>query len=288
MAGGIALPQALQLISGVPLAKVGTVFAEKLSITKRLDGAAPASMIKQVLADGNLSSVMQNPMAGLTQVLQTQIANLAPQIPNIAGASGLISALTGSSGLSSALSAFQGAGDNLAGLTNGAAGFFSMLGHDQTAQMAGTAMPAQYATSVVTGPLTSGDYLSSLNTMVPQLLARVISGGAAADAAASWVTVQTTNLNGIVSASNAALAYSAAMHPLIATVASVAGSLAVPPTFDASGFRQEGVASGFQGVLASLVQPKAATALAASSAAQIAHTVHVPVDVTAMTSLGDD
>ncbi len=38
MAAGVLLPQALQLISGVPLMKVASVFAEKLSITKRLDG----------------------------------------------------------------------------------------------------------------------------------------------------------------------------------------------------------------------------------------------------------
>jgi hypothetical protein len=78
------------------------------------------------------------------------------------------------------------------------------------------------------------------------------------------------------------------MHPLIATVASVAGALAVPPTFDADGNRQEGTASGFQGVLGSIVQPNAATAMADALAAQIAHTVHDPVDVAAMTSLGDD
>jgi hypothetical protein len=70
-------------------------------------------------------------------------------------------------------------------------------------------------------------------------------------------------------------------------VSSVAGALAIPPTF-ANGYRQEGVASGFQGVLASIVQPGPSAAIAASLAAQIAHTVHDVVDTAAMTSLGDD
>ena len=285
MAGGIALPQALQLISGVPLAKVGTVFAEKLSITKRLDGAAPASLMQSVISNGNLSSVMQNPMAGLTGAIQAQMGGLVSQLQGVSGTSGLISALTGSGGLSPALTSFQGAGNNLAGLTNGASGFFSMLGHDQTAQLAGAAMPSQYATSVVTGPLTASGLLGSINTVLPQVVSQVVAGTMSPADATTWVQSQTGSLNGIVSNSAAALSWSAQIHPLIATVSSVAGALAIPPTFDASGNRQEGVATGFQGVLGSIVQPSAATAMAASAAAQIAHTVHDPVDVAAITSL---
>ncbi len=67
MAGGfVPLPQALQLISGVPLMKVSTAFFEKLSITKRLDGGPGLQgLMQKVLQDGNLSSIMQNPMAAL-------------------------------------------------------------------------------------------------------------------------------------------------------------------------------------------------------------------------------
>lgn len=288
MAGGIALPQALQLISGVPLAKVGSVFAEKLSITKRLDGAAPAALMKSVITDGNLSSVMQNPMSALTGAIQGQMGGLVSQLQGIAGAFGLVSALTGSGGLSAALTSLQGAGNNLAGLSNGAAGFFSMLGHDQTAQMAGAAMPPQFATSVMTGPLTAGSLLGSINTVLPQVVSQVVSGAMAPSSATAWVQSQTDSLNGIVSNSAAALAWSAQMHPLIATVSSVAGALAIPPTFDANGNRQEGTASGFQGVLASIVQPSAAQAMAAALAAQITHTAPPPIDTDGMTSLGDD
>lgn len=288
MAAGIALPQALQLISGVPLAKVASVFAEKLSITKRLDGAAPASLIQSVITNGNLSSVMQNPMAALTGAIQGQLGGLTAQLGNISNASGLVSALTGSNGLGAALTSLTSAGNSLAGLTNGAAGFFSMLGHDQTAQLAGSAMPAQYATSVVTAPLTASGPLGSINSVLPQVVAQVVAGTMDPATAAVWVQGQIASLNNIVSNSSAALAWSASMHPLIATVASVAGSLAIPPTFDDDGNRQEGAASGFQGVLASIVQPDAATALAAALAAQMSHTVHDPVDVAGMTSLGND
>lgn len=289
MSGGIALPQALQLISGVPLMKVATVFAEKLSITKRLDGGPGLQgLMAQVLKDGNLSSIMQNPMAALTQGIQSQLGGLAAQLQNVTGAGGLISALTGSTGLGNALSQLQSAGDNLAGLTNGATGFFSMLSHASTADLAGTALPSLAAMSVVTGPLTQGGFLTGLGQSLPAVIGQVLAGGMSPDAAASWVTGQINTIASVLSGSAGALAYGAQMHPLIAQVSSIAGALAVPPTFDAAGNRQDGAATGFQGVLRSIVQPNAATAMAASLAAQIAHTVHDAVDTAAMTSLGDN
>lgn len=289
MAGGIALPQALQLISGVPLMKAASVFAEKLSITKRLDGGSGLQgLMAQVLKDGNLSSIMQNPMAALTQGIQGQLSGLVSQLSGVTGASGLISALTGSTGLGNALGALQAAGDNLAGLTNGASGFFSMLSHASTADLAGAALPASAAMNVVTGPLTQGSLLGSLGQTLPQIIGQVVSGGMTPGAATAWVNGQINTLAGIVSGSAGALSYGAQMHPLIATVSSVAGALAIPPTFDANGNRQEGAASGFQGVLASIVQPNAAAAIAASLAAQTGHTPPPPIDTDGMTSLGDD
>lgn len=289
MSGGIALPQALQLISGVPLMKVASVFAEKLSITKRLDGGPGLQgLMTKVLNDGNLSSVMQNPMGALIQTVQSQASGVASQLLGMSGVDGLISAMSGSGGLSDAMNALQAAGDNLAGLTNGAAGFFSMLGHANTQDMAGSAMPGAYGIDVVTGPLTAGALLSTVSNSFPQIVAQVQSGAMTIDAATAWAQAQTAAAMAIVNGSANALAWSAQNHPLIAVVSSVAGSLAVPPTFDDDGYRQEGVASGFQGVLASIVQPDAATAIAASLAAQIAHTVHDAVDVASMISLGDD
>lgn len=289
MAAGVLLPQALQLISGVPLMKVVSVFAEKLSITKRLDGGPGLQgLMAQVLKDGNLSSIMQNPMAALTQGLQGQLGGLASQLQNVVGASGLISALTSSTGLGNALGALQAAGDNLAGLTNSASGFFSMLGHASTVDLAGAGLPISAAMDAVTAPLTQSGLLGSLGQTLPQIVSQVVSGGMSPDAATGWVLNQINTMAGIVSGSAGALAYGAQMHPLISQVSSIAGALAIPPTFDADGYRQEGVASGFQGVLASIVQPSAAATMAASLADQIAHTVHDAIDTVAMTSLGDD
>lgn len=291
MAGGIALPQALQLISGVPLMKVASVFAEKLSITKRLDGGAGLQgLMQKVLQDGNLSSVMQNPMASLTQGIQGQLPGLVTQLQGMTGGgpAGLISALTGSSGLGNAMGSLQASGDNLAGLTNGAQGFFAMLGHANTADMAGAGLPTAAAMSAVTAPLEQFGFLASIGMTLPGMVSQVVSGAMAPGDATNYVLGQIATIGSVTAGSAAALAYGAQMHPLIATVSSVAGALAVPPTFDADGYRQEGVASGFQGVLASIVQPGPSAAIAASLAAQIAHDVHAAVDVAGMTSLGDD
>lgn len=289
MAGGfVPFGQNLQLQGGAPLMKAATVFIEKLGATKRLDGGPGLQgLMQKVLQDGNLSSVMQNPMAGLTQGIQGQLGGLVSQLQGMAGGgpAGLISALTGGSGLGNALGQLQAAGDNLAGLTNGATGFFAMIGHANTADMAGAGLPAAAAMDVVTGPLTQGGFLGSVGAVLPQVVSQVVAGTMAPDVATNYVLGQINTIGGVVSGSAAALAYSEQMHPLITTVATVAGALAVPPTFDAGGYRQEGVATGFQGVLASIVQPAPAATMAASLAAQIAHVVPPPVDVAAMTSL---
>lgn len=289
MAGGfVPFGQNLQLQGGAPLIKAVTVYVEKLGITKRLDGGPGLQgLMQKVLQDGNLSSVMQNPMAGLTQGIQGQIGGMVSQLQGMAGGgpAGLISALTGGSGLGNALGQLQAAGDNLAGLTNGATGFFAMIGHANTADMAGAGLPAAAAMDVVTGPLTQGGFLSSVGTVLPQVVSQVVAGTMNPTDATNYVLGQIATIGSITAGSAAALAYGEQMHPLITTVATIAGALAVPPTFDANGYRQEGVATGFQGVLASIVQPAPAAAMAASLAAQIAHVVRTPVDVAAITSL---
>lgn len=289
MAAGIPLPQALQLISGVPLRKVGSVFMEKLSATKRLDGGALGGLMQSVLQDGNLSSVMQNPMAGLTAKIQGQISGLVSQLQ--AGApsdpSTLISALSGAGGLDQAMTQLKASGDNLAGLTNGAAGFFSMIGHESFAQMAGSSLPASASLATVTAPLNSGGFLSSVNDQLPGLVGAVISGTMAPDVAASWVQAQTAGAASIVAASAGALAWGQEMQTMVSTVSAVAGSLAVPPVYDEAGNRQEGAVTGFQAVLGTIIQPQPRAAMERSLEAQIAHVRHEPVDVAAMTSLED-
>jgi len=292
MAGGfVPFGQNLQLQGGAPLMKAVTVFVEKLGITKRLDGGPGLQgMMQKVLQDGNLSSVMQNPMAAPMTALQGQINAQVSQLQSMSGGgpSDLISALTGGAGLSNALGQLQASGDNLAGLTNGATGFFAMLGHANTADMAGPALPADAGIDAVTAPLTQINLLAGIRQALPVLVSQVVSGTTSSDVVTGWVLSKIGTIGGVISGSAAALAYGEQMHPLIATVSSVAGALAVPPTFDAHGYRQEGVASGFQGVLQSIVQPDAAEAMAASVAGQIAHIVPPPVNVAAITSLGDE
>lgn len=282
MAGGIPFSQALQIIGGVPLQKVGSVFAEKLSITKRLDGGAIGNLMKQVIKDGNLSSLMQNPMQGALDAVQQQAQQALQRLGGIPGVQSLTSAL---SGLQGAATSFQAAGDNLAGLTNGAAGFMAMLGHDQTAQLAGDAMPATAATAVVTAPLTSSGLLAQASAVLPQIASQVASGTLDATSAAAWVTGISGQMTGIVQASADALAWSAANHTVIAAAATIGGALAVPPVFDDQGNRSEGVPTGFQGVLQSVVQPHARDAIAAALAAQTKAKTYKPIDPDDYTSL---
>lgn len=290
MAGGfVPFGQNLQLQSGVPLAKVGTVLAEKLTLTKRLDGGALGGLMQSVIQNNGLSGIMQNPAAALTNAIQGQVPGLVSQLQSMAGGGpqSVIDALSGSGGLSTAMGLLRGSGDNLAGLTNGAQGFFSMIGHSTLVEMAGTALPAAAALSEVTGPLTANAFLSRVTSRLPTIVSAVVSGAMSAADATAWIQAQTYTAGSIVASSAAALAWGEQMQGMISTVASVAGSLAVPPTFDADGHRQEGVATGFQGVLASIVQPAAKAAMDAALAAQIAHENHAPVDTAAMTSLED-
>lgn len=286
---GVEIGKLLQMISGVPLQKVSSVFAEKLSITKRLDGGALGGLMSQVLADGNLSSVMQNPMAALTGTAQSAVSNAATSINSALGgsASSLVSALTGGGGLSSALTALKGSGDNLAGLTNGAQGFFDLLGHANIVDMTGGSPPSALAMSKVTGPLEQATLLASIAASVQAIASSVIAGTMTVSAATAQINAYTAQLNAIVADSSAAITQGQAAQSLLSTVAAVAGALAVPPTFDAEGNRLEGTATPLQTVLSTLVNPSAKAAMDAALAAQIEHTEHDPIDVDALTSLED-
>jgi hypothetical protein len=201
------------------------------------------------------------------------------------GPAGLISAISGAGGLGDALSSFKAAGDALAGLSNGGAGFFQMIAHDTTAQMAGTALPDAAATEVVTGPLTSADLLDSIGAVLPNVVGQVVAGTLDPATAKAWIDGVAAQLDGIVQASTDALAWSASNHVLVAATASIGGALAIPPVFDTQGNREEGVATGFQGVLQSLVTPNALGPLSDALAALTAHTKHDPVDPDDYTSL---
>ncbi|WP_342111739.1 hypothetical protein [Methylobacterium sp. SI9] len=279
MAAGVALPTVLQLLDGTPHKKVATAIFENLPLAKLLQGGDVSGLLKKVLADGNLSSVLQNPMAGLTQGLQDLAGQAAVQLQAAlgSGASSLISALTGASGLTSALSTLQAAGDNLVGLTNGQAGLMALAGHDSLLSMLGDAAPATMALSQVLGPTASADLLNGITGALPGVVQSVIAGAMSVADATAWVQGQSASVAAVVSASASALTQGAAIQMQASAVSTVAGLLA-PIGAGAA-------ATPLQAALAIFVQPEARAAMLASLSAQIAAPTHARVDTAAMTSL---
>ena len=281
MAGGISLPAALQLLDGVPDRKAATAFFERLPIAKKLQGGNVASLMSRVLSDGNLSSVMGNPMAGLTAALQGQIAQAAQQLQaaGVSGATGLISSLTGSSGLASAVMQFQASGNNLSGVTNGQAGFFALNGHDGLLSMLGSSAPAALASSRVLGPVASPGLINGIAAGLPGVVSAVIAGTMTPDAATVWVQQQTASVSTVTAASADALAQGMAIQMQASTVATISGLVTLPPG---------DTASPIQAVMATFVTPTARAVMDAANMAQRPAETHDPIDVSGMTSLEDD
>lgn len=281
MAGGISLPTALQLLDGKPHKEVKSAIFENLPLAKVLSGGNISGLIQQVLAAGDMSPVLANPMASLTGGLQGLAGQAATQLQASlgSGASGLISALTGSSGLTTALTSLQAAGDNLVGLTNNQSGLFALAGHDSLLGMLGDTIPAAVAPSRVLGPTASSDLLTGISSALPGVVQNVISGGMSVAAATTWVQIQTASITGVVAASSDALAQGQAMQMQASTVATVAGLVTTPPGI---------TPTTIQSALGGFVTPSARAAMTAALADQIAAESHDPIDVAAMTSLGGD
>ncbi|MCJ2012665.1 hypothetical protein [Methylobacterium sp. J-076] len=278
MSGGVSLPSVLQLLDGTPHRKVASAMFENLPLAKVLQGGNLAGLMQKVLADGNLSSVLANPMAALTGGLQAQIGQAVTQLQSsaISDAGALISALTGSSGLSSALTAFQAAGDNLSGLTNGQAGLMALAGHDSLLGMLGGAVPAALDPARVLGPVASEPLLAGLSSALPSVVASVISGGMSVSAATQWVSGQAAIVSTVTAGSADALAQGQSMQMLASAVATVSGLVAPVPGVPRS---------PVQTAIGTFVQPGARLAMNAALAAQIRADTHAPVDTAAMTSL---
>lgn len=282
MAGGVSLPTVLfQLLDGAPHKKVASAMFENLPLAKLLQGGDVSGLMSKVLADGNLSSVLQNPVAGLTQGLQGLAGQAATQLQAAlgSGASGLISALTGASGLTSALSSLQAAGDNLVGLTNGQAGLFALAGHDSLLSMLGSAAPSALSAANVLGPVASGSLLNGITAALPGVVQNVISGGMSVADATAWVQGQTASILAPVTASANALSQGQSIQMLASAVSTVSGLVAPVPGVSAS---------TIQSAISGFVTPAASASMLASLKAQIAAEVHDAIDVAAMTSLGDD
>lgn len=280
MAGGVSLPNVLQLLDGTPHRKVASAMFENLPLAKVLSGGNLGGLMSQVLKDGNLSSVLANPVGAIAGALQGQIGQAVGALQSAlgSGASGLISALSGTTGLSGAVSALQAAGDNLVGLTNGQAGLMALAGHDSLLGMLGGAAPAALAASRVLGPTASGDLLTGISSGLSGVVRSVIAGSMTTDAATAWVQGQTGTVSGVTAASADALAQGQAMQMLASSVATVSGLVAPIP-----GVRP----SPIQSALGGFVRPAARVAMSAALTAQVNAETHAPIDVAALTSLTD-
>lgn len=279
MAGGIGLGQALQLISGVPLRKVSTAKFENLHLPKRLEGSGIGGLIRQALQDGGLQSIAQNPLQAVTSQLQGGIDQAVTQFQNsfVSGIDQAVQALTGPNGLAAATSAFAAAGNNLAGLTSGAAGFQAMLGHEALVGMLGADVPAALGLDRVVGPIANGDLIKAVTDQLTSAANAVVTGAMSPAAFASWATGRGADIRAVVTASADALAQGQAIMPVVSSVAAMAGALTNYPG---------AAATPFQATLGTIIQPAARAAMDAGlAAAKALVPQHAAQDVDAITSL---
>lgn len=281
MAGGIGLGQALQLISGVPLRKVATAKFENLHLPKRLEGSGIGGLLRQVLQDGGLQSIAQNPLQAITSQLQGGIAQAATQLQSALGgaATQAVQALTGGGGLASAVSSFVAAGNNLAGLTNSSAGYHAMQGHEALVGMLGADVPEALSLDRVVAPIADDALIEGIEGELCEAVASVIAGTMPVADLAAWAGARTGAVNTVVTASADALTQGQAIMPLVSSVAAMAGALTDYPG---------AAATPFQAVLGSIIRPEARAVMDAGLAAAKALAVdRIAQDVEKITSLED-
>lgn len=261
MAGGVSLGQVLQVISGVPLRKVATAKFENLHLPKRLEGGGGGGALRQVLLDGNLSSMMSNPMGAITGQLQGQIGQAVQQLQSASGidVGAAVQALTGNGGLASAVLRFQAAGDNLAGITNAGAGFAAVQGHEQFVAMLGDAVPAHLSLDAVAGPHEAEGLIRGVSQALSTAVAQVANGTMTVPAFVVWALASAGSIDAVTLASATALAEGQARMVVVSQVSSIAGSLMTYPG--------DGGPSRFQGMLRRMVQPDTLAAMDAAAEA---------------------
>lgn len=259
MASAIGLSQALGLIAGSPLAKAGSVIAEKLPVTKSMGIGGLGALLSQVMSTGSLAGIMQNPMAALTGQLQSQVQLAAASVQSALGSTGqgLVAALSGAGGLGDAVTALKAAGDNLSGLGANPQGFFDLLAHGNAVATLGASVPAAMSLAQATGPVDSAVLLTETQRQVGTVVQAAIGGTMSPGDAAAAVSQQAATIRGVVDASAAAIQMGQTAAPLLAIASSVAGALAVPSSSQAT---------PFQGVLGTLVQSDARRAMDAAVA----------------------
>lgn len=259
---GFGLSQALGLIAGSPLSKAGSVIAEKLPVTKSMGLGGIGGMLSQVLNDGNLSSIMQNPAAAIAGQVQAQVQGAVAQVQAALGGAGagLVSALSGAGGISEAVGALKAAGDHLSGLGADPQGFFDLVAHGNMAGMLGDGAPPVMSYARAAGPVTSAPALAETQALIDDTVQRAVAGTLGPDEAAAIIRQRAAMIQGIVTDSATALAAGQAAAPLLGIASAAGGALAVPSW---------ALATPIQGVLATLVQPQARAAMDAAVQASL-------------------
>ncbi|MCJ2031295.1 hypothetical protein MKK50_18170 [Methylobacterium sp. J-043] len=184
---GFGLSQALGLIAGSPLAKAGSVIAEKLPVTKSMGLGGIGGLLSQVMQDGNLSSIMQNPVAAIAGQVQAQVQGAVAQVQAALGGAGagLVNALSGAGGIGEAVGALKAAGDHLSGLGADPQGFFDLVAHGNMAGMLGDGAPPAMSYARAAGPVTSAPTLAETQALIDDTVQQSISGALDPDAAAA-------------------------------------------------------------------------------------------------------
>ncbi|MCJ2036400.1 hypothetical protein [Methylobacterium sp. J-068] len=262
MASGIKLPQALGLIAGSPLAKAGSVIAEKLPVTKSMGISGLGGLLSQVMSSGSLTGIMQNPMAALTSQLQAQAQQSTADVQSALGEVGqpLMAALSGGGGLAEAVIALRQAGDNLSGLGANPQGFFDLMAHTNTVGMLGEHAPAPMAFAKAAGPVDSAELLAEVQRQVEAVVQAAIGGTMAPDAAAAMISAQASAIWTVIDASMGAIQMGQNAVPMLAIASSVAGALAVPSSSSPT---------SVQNVIGTLVQPEARQVMDAAVTASL-------------------
>lgn len=251
---GFGLSQALGLIAGSPLSKAGSVIAEKLPVTKSMGLGGIGGMLSQVLNDGNLSSIMQNPAAAIAGQVQAQVQGAVAQVQATLGGAGagLVSALSGAGGIGEAVGALKAAGDHLSGLGADPQGFFDLVAHGNMAGMLGADAPSAMSYDRAAAPITSGPVLADARSLIDDTVQQAVAGTLSPDAAAAIIRDRAEVLRAITADSADAIARGQAAAPLLGIASAIGGALAVPSS---------SLQTPIQIVLATLVQPQAREAM---------------------------
>ncbi|WP_298962217.1 hypothetical protein [uncultured Methylobacterium sp.] len=206
MAGGISFGQALGLLGGVPVQPAGAMtIIERLRAAKSMVPGNVGGIMNMVLSQGP-GSLLQNPIAAVSTVMQGQIGGMLGALGSLGDLSpqSLIQAIGGAGGLNQALGSLTGLTNSLSGLTGN--GLMQLIGHANTLSMFGNMIPANIGLDTVIKPLLMESPLSSMVGQLQSIESRVMGGLMGEGSAIDLVGAMTGEIGAVVAGSNNALA----------------------------------------------------------------------------------